>query len=282
MTPLHRNTAVAFLVLFGVVASLAALETARDALFLASLPATRLPWAYLATAAGVSVAAWLVRPLPTGRHTASMLALVGGWMFMVRVVAPSPYVLYASVGVGSTLILVQTWTFIGAQFNIVEARRMFGLIAAGGALGAIAAGVVATRVVATRGPLALLGGAGVTLAASGAAALLLRGPPARPRQDAEEAPLGRMVRMAYARRIFWMVALGTIATTIGDFVFKSAVAASMSPSGLAPFFARYQLIISVVSLAMQLVVAPLLLRRVGANRTVLALPSRSPAPASAS
>jgi AAA family ATP:ADP antiporter len=271
MGTLRRNALVAFLVLFGVVGSQFLLETARDALFLASLPATRLPWAYLATAAGVSLAAWLVRPIASRRHTAGVLALVGGWMLVVRAVAPSPYVLYASVGVGTTLMLVQTWTLIGAQFNIVEARRTFAFIAAGGALGSIAAGVVATRVVATHGPLALLGVAGVMLAASGAGALLLRGPAAKPREE-EEAPLGRMVRTAYARRIFWMIALGTIATTIGDFVFKSAVAASMSPSGLAPFFARYQLVMSVVSLAMQLVVAPLLLRRVGANRTVLALP----------
>jgi AAA family ATP:ADP antiporter len=271
MTPVRRNTLVAFLVLFGVVGSQFLLETARDAIFLASLPPTRLPWAYLATAAGVSLAAWLVRPLPRRRHTAGVLALVGGWMLVLRVVAPSPYVLYASVGVGTTLILVQTWTLIGAQFNIVEARRTFGFIAAGGALGAIAAGVVAARVVATHGPLALLSGGGVLLAASGAGALLLRGPTAKPR-DEEEAPLGRMVRTAYARRIFWMIALGTIATTIGDFVFKSAVATSTSPSGLAPFFVRYQLVMSVVALAMQLFVAPLLLRRVGANRTVLALP----------
>jgi len=111
----------------------------------------------------------------------------------------------------------------------------------------------------------------VTLAASGAGTLLLRVPSANPREE-EEAPLGRMVRTAYARRVFWMIALGTIATTIGDFVFKSAVATSMPRSALALFFARYQLVMSVVALAMQLVVAPLLLRRVGANRTVLALP----------
>jgi ATP:ADP antiporter, AAA family len=271
MTPLRRNALVAFLVLFGVVGSQFLLETARDALFLASLPATRLPWAYLATAAGVSVAAWLVRPVPSRRHSAAVLVLVGGWMLVVRAVAPSPYVLYASVGVGTTLMLVQTWTLIGAQFNIVEARRTFSFIAAGGALGSIAAGVVATRVVATHGPLALLSGAGVMLAASGAGALMLREPSAPPREE-EGAPLGRMVRTAYARRVFWMIALGTIATTIGDFVFKSSVTTSMSPSGLASFFARYQLVMSVVALAMQLVVAPLLLRRVGANRAVLTLP----------
>ena len=65
--------------------------------------------------------------MPSRRHSAAVLVLVGGWMLVVRAVAPSPYVLYASVGVGTTLMLVQTWTLIGAQFNIVEARRTFGL-----------------------------------------------------------------------------------------------------------------------------------------------------------
>ena len=274
MTPVRRNALVAFLVLFGVVGSQAALETARDALFLAILPVTRLPWAYLATAVGVSVAAWLVRPLVDRRNTASVLALVGAWMLLLYVVGRRgvlpPYVLYASVGVGTTLMLVQTWTLIGAQFNIVEARRTFGFIATGGALGSIAAGAVATRVVATHGPLLLLAGAGVTLLASGAGVLLLRGSTSPPRE--ESAPIGRMVRTSYARSIFWIVALATIATTIGDFVFKSAVATSVSPGGLGSFFARYQLVMSVIALAMQLVVAPLLLRRVGADRLVMLLP----------
>lgn len=43
----RRATRVAFLTLFGLLAGHAMLETARDALFLAKLPASQLPWAYL-------------------------------------------------------------------------------------------------------------------------------------------------------------------------------------------------------------------------------------------
>ena len=47
----RRPTAIAFLVLFGILAAHTILETARDALFLARLPPSQLPWMYLAMAA---------------------------------------------------------------------------------------------------------------------------------------------------------------------------------------------------------------------------------------
>ena len=46
-----RNTWAAFAALFILIASHSVLETARDALFLADIPATNLPWVYLAIAA---------------------------------------------------------------------------------------------------------------------------------------------------------------------------------------------------------------------------------------
>src|SRR5688572_526686 len=47
----RRGAAAAFLTLFGLLASHTLLGTARDALFLARLPAQQLPWVYLAMAA---------------------------------------------------------------------------------------------------------------------------------------------------------------------------------------------------------------------------------------
>ena len=46
----RRGALVAFLTVFGILSAHTLLETARDALFLARLPATRLPWVYLAIA----------------------------------------------------------------------------------------------------------------------------------------------------------------------------------------------------------------------------------------
>ena len=46
----RSDVLAAFLTLLAFMAGHALLETARDALFLASLPARRLPWVYLAAA----------------------------------------------------------------------------------------------------------------------------------------------------------------------------------------------------------------------------------------
>jgi len=46
----RRDTWAAFSTLFVLIASHSLLETARDALFLGRVPATRLPWMFLAIA----------------------------------------------------------------------------------------------------------------------------------------------------------------------------------------------------------------------------------------
>ena len=57
MNPANRAAAGAFLTLAAVMAGHAILETARDALFLARVPVSRLPWVYLAVTLGVVLVA---------------------------------------------------------------------------------------------------------------------------------------------------------------------------------------------------------------------------------
>ena len=76
----RRGASGAFLVLFGILAGHTVLETARDALFLSRLPASRLPWVYLAMAAA-AVVVWkfqgrALRRLPGARGLAVLLAFV--------------------------------------------------------------------------------------------------------------------------------------------------------------------------------------------------------------
>src|SRR5690349_4378372 len=74
----RRDTWAALLMLFGVVGSIAILETARDALFLARLPATRLPFMYL-TIAAVSLA--IVSVMARWGQRVGRYAL-GAWTFV--------------------------------------------------------------------------------------------------------------------------------------------------------------------------------------------------------
>src|SRR4029077_9545986 len=71
----RRSTTIAFLALFGILAAHTILETARDALFLARLPPSQLPWMYLAMA-GVAarLSNWSARRLRGPRALATLLA----------------------------------------------------------------------------------------------------------------------------------------------------------------------------------------------------------------
>ena len=283
MTPVRtpgrmKNGLVSFLILFGVMAGYALLETARDAIFLQYLPASKLPWAYLGAVAAVSLVALASPLLGTGPRRASVVFLVfAAAVFAAWVLRPSgaagAYAFYTLVSLAGTVVIARVWTLIGALFTVGEARRAFALIASGGALGSMAGAAVATRVAPTHGPLPLVVVAAVAFAVSSAGPLLLRLPPRPSARRDVPAPIRHMVRTQYARRIFFLVALTTIATTIADFVFKAAVSSSTSQAQLGTFFARYQLAASSVGLVMQVAIAPLVLRRFPANRLVLVLPS---------
>src|SRR3954469_1931125 len=72
----RRDVWTAFLTLFALIASHALLETARDALFLAKIPASRLPWVFLAIAllsvVLVRLNAWATRRLSSRRALSSV------------------------------------------------------------------------------------------------------------------------------------------------------------------------------------------------------------------
>jgi len=66
--------------------------------------------------------------------------------------------------------------------------------------------------------------------------------------------------------------MGTIALTVVDFIFKSAVAENISAERLGPFFARFYFGLNSVALLIQLVGAGWLLRAFGVHRSSALLP----------
>ena len=77
----RRDTWAAFLTLFGFIGSHAVLETARDALFLAKVPASRLPFVVL----GIAAAALLTMRLQA-RFAAKLAGrrALSAWMLTRR------------------------------------------------------------------------------------------------------------------------------------------------------------------------------------------------------
>src|SRR5262245_9470253 len=110
----RRIVWLGFVTLLTIVAAHTVLETARDALFLADLPASRLPWAYL----GIAVIAYIAAPLAarllgtrSARRALAGMLLVGAlgtavlWEVVATSLPASLMALYIWTGVLASVAL---------------------------------------------------------------------------------------------------------------------------------------------------------------------------------
>ncbi len=288
----RHATLGAFLTFIGIMAGHAALETARDALFLASLPPSRLPFVYLAIAA-TSLLLFATQQRLTGggggrRGLAVWLVSAAAvnavfWLILDR---PHPWVLYAVYiwpGVFSTLVVVRFWSLLGDVFTVTQAKRLFALIGAGAMIGAIAGSALARVVTqfATARDLLLASSLLFLLTACVAlwrlpqvkrggarAASASPGP-----RDLGMRTLGMIWSSAYLRRVGGIIGVSTVALTLVDFLFKKAAADAYPAAELGSFFATAYLILNTASLLTQLVLVRWLVRRLGVNRVLSVLPA---------
>jgi ATP/ADP translocase/HEAT repeat protein len=284
----RRSLAAAFLTLLGILASHTVLETARDALFLARLPPSTLPWVYIAMAVvAVGIAQVPARGLRrlTGPYGLSLLLvslatvtfgfwLFGGWRssWMLRV-------LYVWTGLVGTLATLQFWLVLGEMYTITQAKRLYRLIGTGSLMGAVAGGALARTVSMHLPASQLILAAAVLMAATGLGpALMLRQSEGSTQSGASGArwTLGQareiLERQPYVTRLAILITVSTIAVTLADYVFKSSVARSVPASELGPFFATFYTVLNLLALLAQLFLMGWLLRTVGLHRTMWILP----------
>jgi hypothetical protein len=282
----RRGTAAAFLTIFGTLAAHTLLETARDALFLARLPASRLAVVYLL----IAVAAVAVAQAPWGRRRAGgafalsrLLGLGAMVTFLFWALAPwqsavALYALYVWTGLLGSLAVLQFWMVLGDLFTLTQAKRLYSLVWTGSLLGA-AAGAATARVVADRANAsALVLAAAVLLAvtAVGPAVALGRAGrlAVRPRPRAGLAEGLAILRGdAYVRGLAVLVLVSTVALTLGDYVFKSAVARSVPARDLGTFFGGVYAVLNLLALVAQVVAGGWLFRAIGLHRALWVLPA---------
>ena len=283
----RRGTVAAFLTIFGTLAAHTLLETARDALFLARLPASRLAIVYLLialVAVGLAQAPWgrrratgsfaLSRLLGAGSVVTFAFWALGRWQSPFEL-----YALYVWTGLLGSLAVLQFWMVLGDLYTLTQAKRLYSLVWTGSLLGATA-GAAAARVLAERvsAPALVLAAAALFgLTALGPALALGRAEgrsAVRPRGSASLAEGIEILKAdAYVRSLAVLVLVSTVALTLGDYVFKSAVARAIPPAELGAFFGGFYTLLNLLALVAQLVVGGWLFRAIGLHRVLWILPA---------
>lgn len=279
---LLRSTAV----LFGLIAGHTMLETARDALFLGTLPPVRLTWVY-ALLAVLSLGFTEINGrfvAQFGRRNALVVTLMFSafgtvWFYLRPLGGGEVFALYVWSAVLSTVLVIQFWLLAGHLFTVSQGKRLFGVMAAGGVLGAVVGASVSIAAVGM-GDVTdlLLGAAGVFLAVGMLVTTLEVDAVA---EDIRQIRKQRRPWLAGARafrdqpflvRLGAATALATMTVLTGDYLFKSVAASTIAPEALGGFFAKYYTVLNAVALAVQVLAAGALVRRMGTIAAFLILP----------
>ncbi len=280
----------AFFLLLLTISAHTVLETARDALFLSRLAPRNLALVYVATAvlmvALTPLSVRLTRAAgPKNALVVSLLttAFLAAWFRIRPVGAVSVFSLYVFGALSATLLVGQFWLLAGTLFTAAQSRRLFGPLASGGVLGGVGGGALAALLVSVAPVRSLLGVASIIYfgAALLATRLVVDEAPVPSRAlgsspVASRAPLGPQLESVrgdpFVARLAVMAALSIGVSVVIDYLYKAKVSRTLQPEELAAFFARYQLLLSLGSLVLQVVITGPVVQRIGVVALALTAP----------
>ncbi|MBX3218400.1 MAG: hypothetical protein KF850_40720 [Labilithrix sp.] len=284
----HRNTLAAFGALLALTSGHTLLETARDALFLARVPASRLPWVYLIV---VALALTISRIRSMDRRGAIVVALLGGagvtagFWFLTSERGDSRvlFALYVWSALFVSWVTTQFWTMLSRVHTMTQAKRLYGFIGAGAVLGGVLGAFAARAALAFIPPRAILLTSSALFVVAAVPVVVMRAPPRSPSDPAATAtesarPMSTgaslLWKTVFARRVFAIVLVATIAVTLADFVFKARLAATYTDSrDLAARLSTFYAVTNSVALVAQIVVGPWVFRTIGVQRALFLFPS---------
>jgi len=283
----RRATSAAFLTLLGFVASHTMLETARDALFLAKVPATHLPWVFISIAVLSLMLANLQHRLSgrlSNRNALTAWTAVAGaitfafWLFLPLLGSAGVYALYVWSGVLTTLIIAHFWTLLGTIFSITQAKRLYGLIGAGSVIGALLGSGAASALAMEIDARHLVLGASIGFVLTSVVPLRITRHAPATRTESGEVAAGFMsharfvVRQPYSRKVVLLMISGTACVTVADYLFKSTVAREVPAAELGTYFGAISFALNVVSLIVQITLVNVVIRRMGVSGSLVVLP----------
>jgi AAA family ATP:ADP antiporter len=261
-------------------------KATRDALFLSHYPAAHLPMAMMASS-GASLLAVLAfsralavrapaRVVPLASALAAAL-LVAEWALALASPRAAAAAVYLHLAFFGATLVSGFWSVVNERFDPYSARRVVGRIGLGAAVGGVVGGAAATVLSGLLPVHALLLVCALFNAVGVYAVLELRtgiAPGASP--GGAEAPGSGLVvlrKVPYLRDLAAIVALGAVASSLLDYVLGSTAAQTYARGApLLGFFAMYQTVVAVGSLALQVTLARPLLRAWGLAGTLATQP----------
>ena len=245
---------------------------------------------FLAMVALIPAFGWVASRLPVNRllpsvYAAVIAALVLFWSVLAggtEAVVVAPY-FYVFVSVFNLFVVSVFWSFMADIWNTDSARRLFGVISAGGSLGAIAGPAAARQLVTWFGTEALLLASAATLAfalvcigallrLTGRRGLLSRDAAAAPRPSLWIGAL-RVMRSPYLLGIAVFLLGYTLLSTLLYFLQVILVGEAISDSAdRTRLFATVDMAVNALTLVLQFFFTGPLLSRVGVTAMLVALP----------
>lgn len=290
-----RQVGLMFFYLMSIVSAFIIGRTVRDTLFLHRVSIDRLPFMYMIVAVAVSIAAYgyshiadkyrrdrLIEAFLTG-----FAALLGAiWAVMALGIAGSWIypVLYVAVEIVGALSIMQFWTFANDIFSAREAKRLFGVIGAGGVLSNIVCGFTVGSVAP------LIGAQNLVLVCAVlyfVGIFLVRRIGVRARADLERAvhrpkksklsvrsESGRVFHSKHLKIIAAIVAVTFLTVSVVDFQFKVIAKQTYSGEGeLAAFFGYFYGFTGIIASFVQFFVTGRLLEKSGIVVALCILPA---------
>lgn len=272
-------------------------QVSRDALFLNQFPAVALPYADISS--GIVVGFVVALYLRIGRRTPLGKLMVRSPLFfagcgalfwiLTRYIQPTRVypVFYVWVGIMGVLAPTQVWTLANYLLTTREAKRVYGMVAGGGILGAIFGGYLCKLIARAFGTESLLIAMTVLLVACSASMnIALRvgkvrlDPALKPgegssgvgQRDLRES-IRSVISSKYLRAIAALIWISSFSTTLINWQFKALVKHFFaSKNAMAMFFGDFYFYAGILALLFQLLLSTRLLRRFSIAPMLFLLP----------
>jgi len=255
----------------------------RDALFLTSFPSTALPQAMLVAAAvalvSVLSAARAMARFGPGRVIpavllASALLFAVEWQLMTQAPRAAVVLVYLHVSSVSGIAVSGLWSVVNERFDPHAVRTLATRLGVALALGGLLGGFAAKTVSSAYGlrPLLLLLASSSVLSALGVR-WLSAGSSALENVQRSAPSSKSETSTRYLALMAALVALSGLSSAVVDFAFKARVSTELaSGPALVGFFAVFYMIVSVVTVALQLTLARYALGNFGIGVGLASLP----------